>query len=63
MRFTLEIDLTDPADDHAAELGRILRYWAGNLKHYSLEPGTGEDVHDSAYRKVGRWSVTPPPAQ
>ncbi|MBB4951686.1 hypothetical protein F4556_007221 [Kitasatospora gansuensis] len=63
MKFLLEVDLNDPASpDDAAELGRILRYWAGNLKHYSLEPGSGEDVYDSAYRKVGQWSVTLPTA-
>ncbi|MCS0634939.1 hypothetical protein NX801_04535 [Streptomyces sp. LP05-1] len=62
MRFLLEIDMTDPAfgDNAAAELGRILRYWAGNLHHYPLSPGTRETVYDSAYREVGHWAVTPP---
>ncbi|MCM2394281.1 hypothetical protein [Streptomyces albipurpureus] len=60
MKFVLEVDLqpSASADDRARELGRILRYWAGNLSHYALEPGDGETVSDSAYREVGRWSVT-----
>ncbi|MBT2441765.1 hypothetical protein J7E93_16920 [Streptomyces sp. ISL-36] len=62
MKFLLEIDMSDPAfhDNAATELGRILRYWAGNLRHYSLEPGCRESVYDSAYREVGQWSVALP---
>jgi hypothetical protein len=60
MKFILEVDMGDTAWDGnaVAELGRILRYWAGNLKHYDLEPGDGSDIYDSAYREVGRWSIT-----
>ncbi|GHJ36288.1 hypothetical protein [Streptomyces sp. TS71-3] len=60
MRFLLEVDIDDtpPDADPARELGRILRYWAGNLRHYDLGGGAGSAVHDSAYREVGRWTVT-----
>ncbi|MFB9365879.1 hypothetical protein [Kitasatospora albolonga] len=60
MRFVLEVDLTDPAvlSDAHAELGRILRYWAGNLHHYPLEPGVQETLTDSTHRPVGTWSYT-----
>lgn len=40
------------------ELGRILRYWGGNLHHYQLEPGDGSVIYDSTYREVGRWTIT-----
>lgn len=56
MRFTLEVDM-DGFDDAEKELGRILRYWGGNLKYYELKPGDGAEITDSAYREVGRWSV------
>ncbi|GAA2467924.1 hypothetical protein [Streptomyces macrosporus] len=60
MKFLLEVDLDgmEPGEDTVRELGRILRYWGGNLHHYDLKPGDGSDVYDSAYREVGRWSVT-----
>ncbi|GGR77162.1 hypothetical protein GCM10010252_14740 [Streptomyces aureoverticillatus] len=59
MKFLLEVDVdgTASAEDTTRELGRILRYWAGNLRHYDLKPGAGEAVYDSAYREVGRWVV------
>ncbi|CAL9632015.1 hypothetical protein [Streptomyces sp. NPDC057838] len=59
MRFLLEVSLDDAAlaKDPAGELGRILRYWGGNLRHYALAPGDGSAVHDSEYREVGRWWV------
>ncbi|GAA3367582.1 hypothetical protein GCM10020367_66420 [Streptomyces sannanensis] len=47
----------------ADELGRILRYWAGNLHHCALDPGDGCAVYDSGYREVGRWSITGLPAK
>ncbi|MFB8244206.1 hypothetical protein ACFY3O_02325 [Streptomyces sp. NPDC001046] len=60
MRFHLEVTMDDAAlaKDPAGELGRILRYWGGNLRHYALEPGDGSAVHDSEYREVGHWRVT-----
>lgn len=59
MKFLLEVELADaaPEGESARELGRILRYWGGNVRHYALEPGDGSAVYDSAYREVGRWRV------
>jgi hypothetical protein len=63
MKFVLEVDMGDNAFDGnaVAELGRILRYWAGNLRHYELKPGDGADISDSEYREVGRWSIVETP--
>ncbi|MFE0098858.1 hypothetical protein [Streptomyces sp. NPDC059009] len=60
MKFVLEVDMTDAAfREHATdEIGRILRYWGGNVRHYPLAPGDGEAIHDSGYREVGAWRVT-----
>ncbi len=60
MKFTLEVDMGDDAFGGAAEkeLGRILRYWAGNLKHYELRPGDTSEIYDSAYNEVGTWQIT-----
>ncbi|WP_033307695.1 hypothetical protein RFN58_37430 [Streptomyces iakyrus] len=59
MRFLLEVTMDDAAlaKDPAGELGRILRYWGGSLRHYELRPGDGAAIHDSEYREVGRWHV------
>jgi hypothetical protein len=59
VKFVLEVDVDAdrPAEDTAGELGRILRYWGGNLKHYALKPGDGSAVYDSQYQEVGRWSI------
>ncbi|PRH75976.1 hypothetical protein C6N75_28095 [Streptomyces solincola] len=59
MRFVLEVSVDQGkiAEDTAAELGRILRYWGGNLGHYALEPGDGSVVYDSDYQEVGRWRI------
>ena len=60
MKFVLEVDLSAGAvaDAPLEELGRILRYWAGNVKHYPLEPGSGEAISDSTYTPVGTWTIT-----
>jgi hypothetical protein len=60
MKFTLEVDLSAGAvpEDVLGELGRILRYWAGNVKHYPTEPGAGETISDSTYAPVGSWRFT-----
>jgi hypothetical protein len=57
MRFVLEVDLTAGVvpGKELEELGRILRYWAGNLKHYDMAPGVGETLSDSSYALVGTW--------
>ena len=60
MKFVLEVDMGETAFDGnaAAELGRILRYWGGNLHHYELKPGDEAAIYDSGYREVGRWRIT-----
>ncbi|HEY3258677.1 MAG TPA: hypothetical protein VGJ95_00165 [Pseudonocardiaceae bacterium] len=60
MKFVLEMDLSGMAPDGEAgkELGRILRYWAGALQKMELKPGQGSVLYDSAYREVGRWTLT-----
>jgi hypothetical protein len=62
MKFVLEVTMDDGAlaEDPAGELGRILRYWGGNLGHYALRPGDGSAVYDSAYREVGNWRIEEP---
>ncbi|MFD7874443.1 hypothetical protein ACFV5G_10065 [Streptomyces sp. NPDC059766] len=59
MKFLLEVTVDEGklAQDPAGELGRILRYWGGNLHHYALEPGDGSAVYDSEYREVGAWRI------
>ena len=59
MKFLLEVTMDDAAlaKDPAGELGRILRYWGGNLRHCTLEPGNGAAIHDSEYREVGQWRI------
>jgi hypothetical protein len=58
VKFVLEVDLRDDADART-ELGRILRYWGGAMKQLDgLVPGYQQDIYDSAYTKVGSWTVT-----
>ncbi|OBG23617.1 hypothetical protein A5765_18620 [Mycolicibacterium celeriflavum] len=58
MRFVLDVNLSDDADARS-ELGRILRYWGGAMKDLDdLEPGDRQDVYDSAYNRVGSWTVS-----
>lgn len=60
MKFLLEVEMGDTAfnGNAAKELGRILRYWGGNLHHYELTPGDGSVIYDSNYHEVGRWEIT-----
>ena len=58
MKFTLEVDLDVLTGEQVEEVARILRYWAGNLKHYAVEEGAGEEVYDSGYAAVGRWAIS-----
>ena len=55
MRFFLEVTMDDAAltKDPAGELGRILRYWGGNLRHYPLRPGDGQVDHRGDARVFG----------
>ena len=60
MRFTFEVELDDATPDQTVldELGRALRYWAGNLRHYPLTDGQSDKVRDSSYAEVGEWRIT-----
>ncbi|MFE4664812.1 hypothetical protein ACFRI7_19360 [Streptomyces sp. NPDC056716] len=59
MKFVLEVTLDDGAvaKDPVGEVGRILRYWGGNLGHYAMGPGDGSAIYDSEYSEVGAWRV------
>ena len=58
MRFVLDVNLPDDSDVRA-EVGRILRYWGGAMKDFdAIEPGDKQDIYDSAYNRVGSWSVS-----
>ena len=58
MRFVLGVHLPDDSDVRA-ELGRILRYWGGAMNDFdALEPGDKQDIYDSAYNRVGSWTVS-----
>jgi hypothetical protein len=60
MRFVLEVDLDVGAlagDKRAEELGRILRYWGGSMKHLTLAMGERQDLFDSDYAVVGSWRI------
>jgi hypothetical protein len=58
VRFVLDVNLPE-TDDAAAELGRILRYWGGAMKDLGeLAPGDKQDIYDSAYQRVGSWTVS-----
>ncbi|WP_020578082.1 hypothetical protein [Actinopolymorpha alba] len=59
MKFLLEVNVDDgwTAEDATRELGRILRYWGGNLGHYPFKSGDGSAIYDSDYREVGQWRL------
>ncbi|HEY8789543.1 MAG TPA: hypothetical protein VIM10_10485 [Actinopolymorphaceae bacterium] len=60
MKFILEVNLDAGVvdADRVGELGRILRYWAGNLKHYPLDDGDSQAIYDSDYAPVGAWRMS-----
>lgn len=62
MKFVLEVDLDPLAGETTAELSRILRYWAGNLRHYALTPEDSAALYDSAYTQVGTWRIEASPS-
>ena len=58
VRFVLDVNLPDDSDVRI-EIGRILRYWARAMKDFdALEPGDKQDIYDSAYNRVGSWTVS-----
>jgi hypothetical protein len=59
VRFVFEVEVPDAWGEAAGdELSRLLRYWAGAVRRMDLQPGTGSDLYDSEYRKVGSWRLT-----
>jgi hypothetical protein len=60
MKFTLEVDMGEDGwgGNAEKELGRILRYWGGNLSYFELKPGDTAAIYDSAYTQVGAWRIT-----
>ncbi|MFJ5260234.1 hypothetical protein ACIQAC_07125 [Streptomyces sp. NPDC088387] len=59
MKFVLEVTVDEGAmaKDPVGELGRILRYWGGNMRHYAVQPGDTSTIYDSEYREVGEWRI------
>jgi hypothetical protein len=54
----LDVNMPDDSDV-LAELGRILRYWGGAMNDFdAVEPGDKQDIYDSAYNRVGSWTVS-----
>ncbi|AJE32645.1 hypothetical protein B842_03960 [Corynebacterium humireducens NBRC 106098 = DSM 45392] len=55
MRLTLSIDLDAVSDDPTAEVGRILRYWAGAVGQMDLTEEAEHPLMNSTYTaEVGR---------
>jgi hypothetical protein len=58
MRFVLSIDLDKLPEDAGAEVGRILRYWAGAAKDLDYTRPATLALYDSSYAEVGEWAIT-----
>ncbi|MFC4334963.1 hypothetical protein [Salininema proteolyticum] len=60
MKFELTVELPEDmaSERREKELSRILRYWAGNMKHYELVDGDSSEIYDSEYRQVGTWTIS-----
>jgi len=57
VKFELTVDLDRLTHDAAAELGRILRYWAGATKNLDLTRPQEQAIYDSTYAEVGAWRI------
>ena len=57
MHFTIDIDIDALTGETEAEIGRILRYWAGALKQMELRPGLEHELRDSQYKPVGTLTI------
>lgn len=59
MKFVFEVDMSTDAvkQNPEAEIGRMLGYWAGNLKNYPMEQGAEEDIYDSEFKPAGSWCI------
>ncbi|MBK6887160.1 MAG: hypothetical protein IPH03_12535 [Tetrasphaera sp.] len=49
MRLSIDIDLASLPSDTAAEMGRILRYWAGALAQMDLSEPAEYPLMNSTY--------------
>lgn len=58
MRLTIDIDMDKLAGEPAAELGRILRYWAGAMRQIELTAGAEHELTDTTYAPVGLLRIT-----
>jgi len=63
VKFVLEVDMDRFVGDADKELGRILRFWGGNMHHYDLKPGDGSVVNNSEYQPVGEWRIVETPQE
>ena len=58
MKFVLNIDLEAIQGDHAAELGRALRYWGGAARQLDLSKEQRVEIMDSSYEApIGYWEL------
>lgn len=57
MRLILDVDLDALDGDASAEVGRILRYWAGAAAQLPLDKSVSHDLMDSQYRPVGTFRI------
>ena len=53
----LDVDLDALDGDAAAEVGRILRYWAGAAAQLPLDQAVSHELMDSQYRAVGTFRI------
>lgn len=57
MRLILDVDLDAFDGDEGAEVGRILRYWAGAAAQLPFDQSVSHDLMDSRYRTVGTFRI------
>jgi hypothetical protein len=58
VRFVLDVDIDRLTGEPVEELGRIPRYWAGNLKDHELIADDRQEIHDAAHQGVGSGAST-----
>ena len=59
VRLEIVIELERVPEPKDAEVGRILRYWAGAAKQMDLGVETEQPLMDSGYQPVGTLRITP----
>ena len=58
MRLEIVIDLERVPEPKDAEVGRILRYWAGAAKQLDLGAELEQPLMDTGYQQVGTLRIT-----